>query len=239
MKSKFMLIFEEIMNNMVELKESSIVFKFDRNSQGKIVGNFSDVDENGEVTEFVVTENDEGDFSFTIESAEEDKEFLDEKQFIAAYPTIYEFFKKAVNEFKESRNIATKEEEDATIVTPDVNQFSDVIGPDGEKGTSIETKSGIFKFKSVKDSEYTGLATAEFILFNEDPSEDELPKYDVVATIKMANKNSAITQFKLKDPDENLEVALYTNSEFKNKYPEIYNDLRNALSKFEKEIAQK
>ena len=54
----------------------------------------------------------------------------------------------------------------------------------------------------------------------------------------MINKNSVITQIQLNDPKDNSEVDTITESDFKEKYPNTYQDFREALRKFEKEFNQ-
>ena len=55
--SKFMLIYEEVMEQLVEVKDSPIAFKFGVNDKGEITSSFSEVDNDGNVTAIKAVDN--------------------------------------------------------------------------------------------------------------------------------------------------------------------------------------
>lgn len=246
-KSKFMLIYEEIMEKLVEIENSPISFKFSLNEKGEITSTFSDVNEEGNVI-VITSVNDGKKTNFNVQEQEEDPKFMDEKQFMMNFQKTYENYKKALDKYKKENKLEHNNT-DAVIVDksstliPEVKSFSEILkqadaNPKSD-GTEIKTKSTIFTFKKVNDEKYKNLAFANFILINSNPDNDsELTKYDATAVIKLAGKNSVITQIKLNNPTNNETIETITASDFKTKYPDVYDDLRNATSMFEKEVNQ-
>ena len=247
MKSKFMLIYEDIMEKIVNVSNSPISFKFNKDSDGVISSKFSDIDDDGNVI-VINAKYDGKSTNFNVQEQEEDDVFMDEKQFMMKFNKLYSNYKKALDKYKKDNNIV--ENSDVEIindtntsnVVPEVRLFNEILKnidaiPNNE-GTEIKTKSGIFTFKKIDDDKYKNIATANFILINPNAEDDELTKYDATIIIKMINKNSVITQIQLNDPKDNSEIDTITESDFKEKYPNTYQDFREALRKFEKEFNQ-
>ena len=246
-KSKFMLIYEEIMEKLVEIENSPISFKFSLNEKGEITSTFSDVNEEGNVI-VITSVNDGKKTNFNVQEQEEDPKFMDEKQFMMNFQKTYENYKKALDKYKKENKLEHNNT-DAVIVDksstliPEVKSFSEILkqadaNPKSD-GTEIKTKSTIFTFKKANDEKYKDLAFANFILINSNPDNDsELTKYDATAVIKLAGKNSVIAKIQLNDPTNNETIETITASDLKSKYPDVFNDLRNATSMFEKEANQ-
>ena len=246
-KSKFMLIYEEIMEKLVEIENSPISFKFSLNEKGEITSTFSDVNEEGNVI-VITSVNDGKKTNFNVQEQEEDPKFMDEKQFMMNFQKTYENYKKALDKYKKENKLEHNNT-DAVIVDksstliPEVKSFSEILkqadaNPKSD-GTEIKTKSTIFTFKKANDEKYKDLAFANFILINSNPDNDsELTKYDATAVIKLAGKNSVIAKIQLNDPTNNETIETITASDLKSKYPDVYDDLRNAIKMFEKEANQ-
>ena len=245
-KSKFMLIYEEIMEKLVEIENSPISFKFSLNEKGEIISTFSDVDEEGNV--IVITSVNAGKkTNFNVQEQEEDPKFMDEKQFMMNFQKTYESYKKALDKYKKENKLEHNNT-DVVIVdksstpVPEIKSFSEILkqadaNPKSD-GTEIKTKSTIFTFKKELDDQYKNIAYANFILLNPDPEDDELTKYDATALIKISDKNSVIMKIKLNNSTTGEEVESITSSDLKEKYPNVFNDLRSAISMFEKEANQ-
>lgn len=246
--SKFMLIYEEVMEQLVEINDSPIAFKFGVNNKGEITSSFSDIDNDGNVTVIKAVDNGKT-ITFNVQEQEEDEKAMDEKQFMMNYQKTYKNFKKAIEKYKKENKYMKFQENPAQIISksnkpvPEIKSFNEILkqadADPNNDGTEIKTKSTVFTFKKAIDEKYDNLAFANFILINSNPDNDsELTKYDATAVIKLAGKNSIITQIKLNNPTNNETIETITASEFKTKYPDVYNDLRNATSMFEKEANQ-
>lgn len=246
--SKFMLIYEEVMEQLVEVKGASTTFKFGVNTKGEITSSFSDIDNDGNVTVIKAVDNGKN-ITFNVQEQDEDEKIMDEKQFMMEYQKTYENFKKAINAYKEKTGQAKNKDNSIEIVdksnkpVPDVKSFNTILkqadADPNNDGIEIKTKNAVFTFKKANDKNYKNLIYANFILINSNPSDDgELTKYDATAVIKIDGNNSVVTQVKLNDPTDNSEIDTITASDFKEKYPDIFNDLKNATSMFEKEVNQ-
>ena len=247
-KSKFMLIYEEVMEQLIEVNGSPITFKFGVNDMGEITSSFSDIDNEGNVTVIKAVDNGKN-ITFNVQEQEEDKKAMDEKQFMMNYQKTYENFKKAIEKYKKEIGHNKNEEVTAQIVdksnkpVPEIKSFNEILkqsdaNPNND-GTEIKTKSTVFTFKKANDEKYKDLAFANFILINSNPdSDNESTKYDATAVIKLAGKNSVIAKIQLNDPTNNETIETITASDLKSKYPDVFNDLRNATSMFEKEANQ-
>ena len=246
--SKFMLIYEEVMEQLVEVKDSPIAFKFGVNDKGEITSSFSEVDNDGNVTVIKAVDNGKT-TTFNVQEQEEDEKAMDEKQFMMNYQKTYKNFKKAIEKYKNEIGRAETKENTTQIIdksnkpVPEVKSFNEILkqanADPNNDGTEIKTKNAVFTFKKANDEKYKNLAFANFILINSNPDNDsELTKYDATAVIKLAGKNSVITQIKLNNPTNNETIETITASDLKTKYPDVYDDLRNAISMFEKEVNQ-
>lgn len=243
-----MLIYEEVMEQLVEVKGSPTTFKFGVNTKGEITSSFSDIDNDGNVTVIKAVDNGKN-IIFNIQEQDENEKIMDEKQFMMEYQKTYKNFKKAIDAYRKKTEHVKNKENSVQIVdksnkpVPEIKSFNEIIkqadADPKSDGTEIKTKSAVFTFNKADDKKYKNLIFANFILINSNPdSDNELTKYDATAIIKLNGNNSVITQVKLNDPTDNVEIDTITASDFKEKYPDVFNDLTNAASMFEKEVNQ-
>ena len=153
-KSKFMLIYEEVMEQLIEVNGSPITFKFGVNDMGEITSSFSDIDNEGNVTVIKAVDNGKN-ITFNVQEQEEDKKAMDEKQFMMNYQKTYENFKKAIEKYKKEIGHNKNEENIAQIVdksnkpVPEIKSFNEILkysdANTNNDGTEIKTKRGLKK----------------------------------------------------------------------------------------------
>ena len=245
MKSKFILIYEDIMNQIINVTDSSISFKFNIDNN-VITSTFNDLTDDGNVIT-IKAKYDGKKTNFMVKEQEKNSIFMDEKQFMMKYYKLYKAYKNALKKFKkENDNDKLIDNQvindNTTNIIPKIQSFNEILHnidaiPKTE-GTQINSNNSIFTFKKIDDDKYKNMAVAYFTLMNPNAEDEELIKYNAVAFIKMNNKNSVMTQLQLNDPKDNTTIKSITESEFKEKYLKIYQDFKDALQKFEKEFNQ-
>ena len=165
--SKFMLIYEEVMEQLIEVKDSPIAFKFGVNDKGEITSSFSEVDNDGNVTAIKAIDNGKT-TTFNVQEQEEDEKAMDEKQFMMNYQKTYKNFKKAIEKYKNEIGRAETKENTTQIIdksnkpVPEVKSFNEILkqadADPNNDGTEIKTENAVFTFKKANDEKYKNLA---------------------------------------------------------------------------------
>jgi hypothetical protein len=91
-----------------------------------------------------------------------------------------------------------------------------------------------FAIKAIED-DIKKLYQCSFQLINNEPKNDELDKYNVIGIIKVLDVNSVPIKFIMINPDDESDKFELSKVEFKEKYPQIYSNLIDAVSQFEQQ----
>ncbi len=242
-KFKFDLLFEEIMKtkisvntfdfNFIPQDNGDIICEFDTlNSDNKLINVKANIKANGTI-EFDLIDN-------NITNT------LDEKTFMLKYYKDYEQFKEAYknyqtetdkdkqNDKNTSTNSSSKLNNDNI---PKVKMFDDKLNAltVKNKGITLKSNGQQFVIRYVND-DIKNLIQINFDLINNEPRENELPEYDVICLVKLLNNNSVISKFIMKNPNNLDEKEEWEKSKFKERFPDIFNNVYNVIDQFEKTI---
>lgn len=241
-QNKFLLLFEEIMNSIITI--DTFDYKFQKESNGNITCKFQTLNKAGELVDVETKISPTGTIKFLIKN-NKNIETLNEKQFMLNFYKDYEKFKKAFKEFNQkNEKEKIKQEKNKNIISnvktiPEIQSFSNKLQEINENndGKPIKAGTDTFLFKQI-DDKIKKLIQIKFVLINNQTDNEEIPKYNVTAFLKLKNKNSITVKFILKDPDEKIPEIKLSETEFHDKYPEVYENYKEAVNKFEQEHLQ-
>lgn len=239
-QNKFLLLFEEIMNSIITI--DTFDYKFQKESNGNITCKFQTLNKAGELVDVETKISPTGTIKFLIKN-NKNIETLNEKQFMLNFYKDYEKFKKALKEFNQ-KNDKEKIKQEKNIISnvktiPEIQSFSNKLQEINENndGKPIKAGTDTFLFKEIDDKNQKFIQI-KFALINNQTENEEIPKYNVTAFLKLKNKNSITIKFILKDPDEKTPEIQLSETEFHDKYPEVYENYKEAVNKFEQEQLQ-
>lgn len=243
-KSKFLLLYEEVMKSIISVDTFKYEFKKDDNNN--LTCTFETLNKNGNLVTVTVKILGDGKSEYSIIN-DNKTNILTEKQFMLNYYKDYEKFKKALKEFNEESNKKQGEDQVRQVKSfsvdgkeiPNVILFNEKLNKINNKSEekSIKAGSDTFTFKFIDDKKIKNLIQVDFTLINNDYDEDnenELPKYNATAIIKLLKENSIIIKVILNDPDNKINSQELSSTEFQDKFNDVYDNLISALDSFEK-----
>ena len=243
--SKFLLLYEEVMKSIISI--DTFKYKFEKNDIGEITCTFETLNKKNELVNVKVKILPSGKTEYEIINGNE-KDIFDEKKFMLNFYKDYEKFKEALKEFNEKQLEENNKENEINQVKsfsvngkeiPNVQSFELKLKKinDDKTGKQISAGSDTFIFKNI-DDKLKNLIQVNFTLINNDTNpdnENELSRYNAIALIKLLKENSVIIKVILTDPDNKLPKQELSETEFHDKFNDTYDNLREAIDKFEQE----
>ena len=226
MKSKFDLLFEQIMSKTITTH--TFDFQFKEAESGKLTCEFNTL--NNDKLQKVTAEINGSNIDFKIGN-----ETLSEKEFMMKFFKDYKLFKDSLKEFKYDKlnNVDQQPEKDTdeTSIEPFDKKLNKNV-----TGDKILINNITFVFKEVED-EIKNLFQVNFELTNDDiETSQKIPLYRVTCILKKYNsnnKNLIPVKFLFKSAVDDEVVQELSKSEFKDKYEKVYFSLINAINEYE------
>lgn len=226
MKSKFDLLFEQLMTKTITTNTFDFQFKEDEN--GKLTCEFETL--KNDKLQKVTAEINNSDIIFNI-----DNETLSEKEFMMKFFKDYKLFKDALSEFKYDKLNNVDKQSDENTNETNIEPFDKKLNKE-VTGDKILVNNITFVFKEVED-EIKDLFQVNFEIANEDTeTAEEMPLYRVTCVLKKYNsnnKNLIPVKFIFRSAADDEVIQELSKSDFKNKYEKIYFSLINAINEYE------
>lgn len=226
--NKFDLLFEEIMKQTIN--SNTFDFDFVKQENGSITCNFNAASKNNKIVPIEITlENNEIQKVVNTDTGDE----LSEKEFMVKYYKDYENFLAALDKYNEG-DINNKK---ISVTEGDIVPFTQKLADLETKNDGFEIKANkiTFNFRQVEEN-ISNLFQANFSLVNNFPENEELNEYKVICLIKILEKNSVPLKFILQDPNSESENedTEKTVSEFRERWPDYYSSLLEAINEYER-----
>lgn len=228
MRSKFDLLFEQLMTKTITT--NTFDFQFKEDETGKLTCEFETL--KNDKLQKVTAEINGSDITFKIGD-----KTLSSKEFMIQFFKDYKLFKDSLKEYKyEKLNNKTSQQSDEKIEDEtNIEPFDKKLNKD-VNGDKILVNNITFVFKEVED-EIKDLFQVNFELTNDDiETSQEIPLYRVTCILKKYNsnnKNLIPIKFLFKSVADDEVVQELSKSEFKDKYEKVYFSLINAINEYE------
>ena len=246
MKSKFDLLFEQVMSE-VKTKDNVISvdtfeYTFTKDNSDNILCEFETLNDKEELLKVIAHILNNGTIQFEIIN-NGIKKTITEKSFMIQYYKDYEKFKNALKKYnteesQKSDPVEKQESESSQLVNsniPAVKSFQSKLNEITKNNTvdNIKANGFTFVFQPVEESDDKDLIQGTFELINNNPEEDELDKYEVIGIVKLLDENSVPIKFIMINPEDSEERFEIPKTDFKTEFPEYYAGFINALNQFE------